>query len=324
MAIFANRPPSTREIVSSVGLLFKFHPFKSYRSSHLPLYTSPVRTKCFIYRSVYGRATTCSWNLVVRFARFVPKEIGRIGQVVKRRKVKSESARDLWRWSVINNRWTIFESTNTRWLNVFKLEFFPSISRLRSLEKRIITFNTNCRNLISKKQKILNILGIDFILKYIYVDRIFWFYSFCFIYLTPVIWERWKIISWLNLLVQISWQWNKLYIAIKREKTSICSANIEPPCTIVAILLFNFTSFKLLINSERNFRCSKYKIRKYDLTPRQAFISKSVKFSVLPPCKVRSFVKWLISIVFIFQSYLRNWILQIILPLDRPNKLKRL
>lgn len=33
MAIFANRPPSTREIVSSVGLLFKFHPFKSYLTS---------------------------------------------------------------------------------------------------------------------------------------------------------------------------------------------------------------------------------------------------------------------------------------------------
>lgn len=174
MAIFANRPPSTREIVSSVGLLFKFHPFKSYRSSHLPLYTSPVRTKCFIYRSVYGRATTCSWNLVVRFARFVPKEIGRIGQVVKRRKVKSESARDLWRWSVINNRWTIFESTNTRWLNVFKLEFFPSISRLRSLEKGIITFNTNCRNLIFYKEaKNFKHFGNRFYIEiYIYIYRL--------------------------------------------------------------------------------------------------------------------------------------------------------
>lgn len=82
MAIFANRGPSTREIVSSVGLLFKFHPFESY-SSHLPPYIRSLdRAKRFIYRSVYSRATTWSWNLVVRF---VLKEIGRIGQVVKRK-----------------------------------------------------------------------------------------------------------------------------------------------------------------------------------------------------------------------------------------------
>lgn len=160
------------------------------------------------------------------------------------------------------------------------------------IEKRIVTFNRNWRNLISKKQeRILNILGIDFILKY--HDWIFWFYSFCFIYPYTNNLRTMKDHSLIHIFLYKLVDKQALHCNQTGEDEYLFRKHWIPPFHNSGnIIMRNFTSHKSLvqINSERNFRYSKY--MKMCFTPSSnPFISKSVKFSVTPPCKIRSFVK---------------------------------